>query len=553
MKRKVILSLVFILTLTGGINLSIKKNYASDNEITELAKSLTETANKIIPNSSLIKYVNDTLVFFNGEQVTDLSIYNYNSSTYLPLRAIGDLLGAKVNWFAEDMVAQVSLDNTQIEVLNNTNTVIVKKDNNIEESKITATSNGQSVDLPALNIKGTIYLPLRYISETLGVNIDYTSNHEKTGVKTIEIYKGEKPSINYVRDLIPIAIVRPLESDVVYQTFGSSDTAWVDPVTKKAIFYSTYYDSQDESTRFSEGLIAIESGGLWGFMNKKGEIVIDVKYYVPQEARYFSEGLVAIKDYRNYGYMDAKGNFVIQPQFKDARAFNEGLAAVQDKKTDKWGYIDKTGKYVIPPQFSSALDFNDGIACVYTEKKTEYGIDYELYYIDKNGKTLLKDKRLQSVSADDFSFSNGLAPSQANGPNSTKYSDGFGYIDITGKFVIPPQFRWAYPFSEGLACVEDPKTNLHGFIDTTGKLVIPYQYKYVQQGFKNGIAKVINKDGISMYIDKNGNEIISSTLWNFEEAVDTIIDAKHIGEIRYEKWNETIEFKKIIRENTKNK
>ena len=77
MKRKVILSLVFILTLTGGINLSIKKNYASDNEITELAKSLTETANKIIPNSSLIKYVNDTLVFFNGEQVTDLSIYNY--------------------------------------------------------------------------------------------------------------------------------------------------------------------------------------------------------------------------------------------------------------------------------------------------------------------------------------------------------------------------------------------------------------------------------------------------------------------------------------------
>ena len=42
-------------------------------------------------------------------------------------------------------------------------------------------------------------------------------------------------------------------------------------------------------------------------------------------------------------------------------------------------------------------------------------------------------------------FSEGLAPV------SIEY--WFGYIDLTGKFVIPPQWEWAEPFKDGYATV----------------------------------------------------------------------------------------------------
>ncbi len=416
MKRKLILSLSFMLTLTGGINVSIEKSYASDNEITELAKSLKETANKIIPNSSLIKYVNDTLVFFNGEQVTDLNIYNYNNSTYLPLRAIGDLLGAKVNWFAEDMVAQVSLDNTQIEVLNNTNTVVVKKDDNIEESKITANSNGQSVDLPALNIGGSIYLPLRYISETLGVNIDYTSNHEKTGVKTIEIYKGNKPELNYVRD-IPLFPVMVESTGNGWGYYGFIDN------TGKLVIPKVENSMMLVAPEFSEGLADVYNGtgSYHYFIDKTGELAFPHKFGF---ARNFSEGLAAVKNNNfKWGYIDKTGKLVIPSKYDgydENRNFSEGLAQILDEKTGKVGYIDKTGKIVIPCQFDSGGSFKEGLAKVTRGDNidnSEYG------YIDKTGKIVIPYIKASHTS----DFQNGLA--LITTPEKSYY------IDKTGKKV----------------------------------------------------------------------------------------------------------------------
>jgi hypothetical protein len=42
-----------------------------------------------------------------------------------------------------------------------------------------------------------------------------------------------------------------------------------------------------------------------------------------------------------WGYIDPKGRYVIAPQYRDARPFSEGMAAVRigDEKTAQWGYI----------------------------------------------------------------------------------------------------------------------------------------------------------------------------------------------------------------------
>lgn len=56
-------------------------------------------------------------------------------------------------------------------------------------------------------------------------------------------------------------------------------------------------------------------------------------------------------------------------------------------------------------------------------------------------------------------------------PNSAKIK--FITTELTGKFVINPQFAEAYSFREGLAAVKvgDEKTGKWGFIDTKGLFV----------------------------------------------------------------------------------
>src|SRR5215472_13961814 len=65
----------------------------------------------------------------------------------------------------------------------------------------------------------------------------------------------------------------------------------------------------------------------------------------------------------------------------------------------------------------------------------------------------------------------------------------WGYIDQTGRIVIPPQFDGADPFSEGLAQVWIG--GKVGYIDTTGQIVIAPQYDPhvgASPGFSEGRA-----------------------------------------------------------------
>ena len=52
----------------------------------------------------------------------------------------------------------------------------------------------------------------------------------------------------------------------------------------------------------------------------------------------------------------------------------------------------------------------------------------------------------------------------------------WGYIDKSGKYVIEPQFSNTAGFSEGLAPVQDPESELYGYIDESGSYVIEPQF-----------------------------------------------------------------------------
>lgn len=147
------------------------------------------------------------------------------------------------------------------------------------------------------------------------------------------------------------------------------------------------------------------------------------------------------------------------------------LVRAKDPRTGLYGYkYENSKKWVVKPKYYQAGYFHEGLA----------------YVIKKKGR---------------------------HEKSSPKYFAG--YIDQTGKIVIPLQFEWANDFHEGIAAVKiwDDTSIFHwryGYIDTAGNFVIPPIYDYVED-YKNGKAKVKWYDEYGYchgaYIDLQGNAV----------------------------------------------
>jgi hypothetical protein len=148
-------------------------------------------------------------------------------------------------------------------------------------------------------------------------------------------------------------------------------------------------------------------------------------------------------------------------------------------------------------------------------------------YIDKTGRLIIPFK---FDGADDFS--EGLAAVSIKGKT--------GYIDETGKFVISPPSFSGYPFSSGMALVitgEFTKDRLHmhklGYIDRSGKLVIKRQaldtkslfVTYKDLYFSEGLATIEENDKVG-FMDRTGKIIIPPTYINaqsFSEGLAVVM------------------------------
>ena len=98
----------------------------------------------------------------------------------------------------------------------------------------------------------------------------------------------------------------------------------------------------------------------------------------------------------------------------------------------------------------------------------------------------------------------------------------WGFVDGTGKEIIPFKYDMAVKFSEGLAAVKLKEK--WGFIDTTGKEVIPFKF-WRTGSFSEGLAAARYVYGGSGFIDKTGKEVIPFEFqWvgNFSEGLAAV-------------------------------
>jgi hypothetical protein len=93
-------------------------------------------------------------------------------------------------------------------------------------------------------------------------------------------------------------------------------------------------------------------------------------------ACYFNEGRAAVKRGGLWGYVDTQGQVIVPPCYDGAFAFSQGRAAVH--RGGRWGYIDLTGREVIRLHFADARVFQgDGFAEVTTDGRTWTRINQE--------------------------------------------------------------------------------------------------------------------------------------------------------------------------------
>ncbi|MBQ0084060.1 MAG: WG repeat-containing protein [Clostridiales bacterium] len=155
-----------------------------------------------------------------------------------------------------------------------------------------------------------------------------------------------------------------------------------------SLFKKPFKREETEKPLFSNGLLVFEQNGKYGYINKKGQFVINPQF--DYAVNFDKNGLALVKSGDKCGYINTKGQYVINPQFDNAGNFAEnGLALV--KSGDKWGYINTKGQYVINPQFDGALPFfSDGYTIVVTGKNN-FGV------IDEKGKYIVNPHTFENA------------------------------------------------------------------------------------------------------------------------------------------------------------
>jgi hypothetical protein len=177
--------------------------------------------------------------------------------------------------------------------------------------------------------------------------------------------------------------------------------------------------------------------------------------------------------------------WILPPTYYDGTDFSEGRAWVQEVKDGPWTLIDDKGN-IIKEDFEARyiFEYSGGIASFESREDME-----KIGFLNLSGDIVFQ----MTSSAYWNKYGEGLIT--ARGKNGL-----YGFIDLSGDWMISPDYDSVSYFSEGLAQVK--KGNKWGYINKSGDLVIDYLYD-LAFWFSHGVA-VVEVDSLYGLIDKDG-------------------------------------------------
>lgn len=290
------------------------------------------------------------------------------------------------------------------------------------------------------------------------------------------------------------------------------------------------------SDKYGEGLIPYKnSKNKFGYVNTAGKVVISAKYNTAYAFHNglamvkFSSGT----GYEGSQFIDRSGNVVIPNLGKTSKryyAYSDkwfgDYAMVEIWEIKQGGsispigfnYANKNGKLLNGEEYKFVGPFSEGYALVGTGssygKLTRYTSSKdntqwmqnssgkavsEYFYIDMAG------RRLGSLTwADGRPFQEGMAAVAVQGSSGTMY---WGFIDSNGNLQVSPEYEVVGNFINGLAQVSDGEKC--GYIDKTGKVVIPLIWESVSPFDEDGYA-VVKDEYYAHIIDRAGNVVLET-------------------------------------------
>ncbi len=254
-------------------------------------------------------------------------------------------------------------------------------------------------------------------------------------------------------------VVKPAYS---YAATYSEGVAWVVPhngcptlIDKNGVQQLLLQHAQS-AEMYSEGMAAYstltENGELWGFVDKKGKVVLNPQY---NAVSYFSGGMCAVMNSSGrWGYIDKKGDLAVPYLFDNANPFVGVKAKVA--VSGKFGVIDKKGNYLLSPTYDDLdLDGNQYLV----KNKGLWG------WLNAD-----KEEVIPALFTDAYPF-------RGNKMAAAKNGGKWGYINTKGKFVIAPQYDFAFGYDGDMALVE--MSGKYGFIDQLGNYVVDPIYDHM--------------------------------------------------------------------------
>lgn len=141
---------------------------------------------------------------------------------------------------------------------------------------------------------------------------------------------------------------------------------------------------------FTDGVIGTKLGGLVGLVDRTGRVIAKPRFRM---IGICGEGLIAVRSNAGWGYLTKKGALVIPHRYDSGGTFVHGLAPVL-LRSGKWGYIDPKGKMKIEARFDNASEFSSKLAkvgLIKTDSRTGRSVA-KFGFINLQGKVVIPIK-----------------------------------------------------------------------------------------------------------------------------------------------------------------
>jgi WG repeat protein len=303
-------------------------------------------------------------------------------------------------------------------------------------------------------------------------------------------------------------------------------------------------------------LFTVTKNGKQGIYNRITRTLTPIVY--DALSAYDITNCIVTERNKKKGLLNSQGKQILPPVFDQIDAFYDYANLIQVKTGDQEGLYDSSGNLILPPKYDFIFrDYTDtGLLHikVYTPKGGQEGI------ATTNGKILvppryddIKEITIQSflLHKDDHYFlfdsrtgeKDSLTPKEASREFtgisaapfqkgialSQKEKIGYGFIDSTGKEIIPPVYDliWQEEGGNGFIVRQNGK---YGVFNTEGKIIIPPIYENILTENINIYTNktnftfplLCNKDNQWQYITANGSILPyqAKEITTFDAAAD---------------------------------